>query len=158
MQAASKTAALVQGQQQTAQELIENNIRTVLLDVINRLNSNTGLDYSLYQVEWLCSLVLRLGGMFEETLLPNLLQARHLLSLIMNEDSFDLHNADRVVIATGANGRPKLDISRDQLEYFLEKGFKGADMAKMLRVSDKSLTKQLTDDSRNLESQFERVI
>ena len=96
--------------------------------------------------------------MFEETLLPNLLQARHLLSLIMNEDSFDLHNADRVVIATGANGRPKLDISRDQLEYFLEKGFKGADMAKMLRVSDKSLTKQLTDDSRNLESQFERVI
>jgi len=46
--------------------------KTVLLDVMNQLASSADLDYGLYKVEWLCSLVLRLGGTFEEALLPNL--------------------------------------------------------------------------------------
>ena len=154
-QAVSKIAALVQGQHQTAHELTENNIETVLLDVINQLNSNTGLDYSLYKVEWLCSVVFRLKGMFEETLLLNLLQARLLISLIINDNSFDLHNTYRAVIATGDKRRPKLDISPDQLQYFLEKGFQGTDIAKMLRVRR---TRQFKEHSKNLESQFVRVI
>lgn len=134
-------AATEEGQHQTVRELIVNNVKTVLVDVINRLNSNTGLDYSLYKVEWLCSLILRLGGMFEEELLPNLLQARHLILQMVNEDSFDDYSTTRAVIAAGSKGRPKLDISRNQLEYYLEKGFKGADIAKMLRVSDKTVQK-----------------
>lgn len=136
-------AATEEGQHQTVRELIVNNVKTVLVDVINRLNSNTGLDYSLYKVEWLCSLILRLGGMFEEKLLPNLLQARHLILQMVNEDSFDDYNTTRAVIATGSKGRPKLDISRNQLEYYLEKGFKGVDIAKMLRVSDKTVYRRL---------------
>ena len=136
-------AATEEGQHQTVRELIVNNVKTVLVDVINRLNSNTGLDYSLYKVEWLCSLILRLGGMFEEELFPNLLQARHLILQMVNEDSFDDYSTTRAVIATGSKGRPKLDISRNQLEYYLEKGFKGADIAKMLRVSDKTVYRRL---------------
>ena len=58
-------AALLQGQHRTAQELIENNVKTVLLDVMNQLASSTDLDYGLYKVEWLCSLVLRLRGTFD---------------------------------------------------------------------------------------------
>ena len=57
----------------TAQEqLITNNIKTVLLDVMNQLAFNADLDYGLYKLQWLCSLVLRLRGTFIEALLPNL--------------------------------------------------------------------------------------
>ena len=73
-------AAHLQGQHRTTQELIESNIKTVLLDLLNQLASNEDLDYGLYKVEWLCSLVLRLGGTFEQALLPNLHQARSSIS------------------------------------------------------------------------------
>ena len=75
-------AAYLQGQHRTAQELIESNMKTVLLDVMNHLACNADLDYGLYKVEWLCSLVLRLGGTFEAALLPKLRQAHNLISLM----------------------------------------------------------------------------
>ena len=82
-------AAHLQGQHQTTPELIESSIKTVLLDVLHQLASNADLDYGLYKVEWLCSLVLRLGGTFEQALLPNLRQAHDLISLMIrhNEES-----------------------------------------------------------------------
>ena len=73
----------------------------------------------------------------------------------MNNSSFDLYNTGRAVVATGDKGRPKLGISRDQLEYFLEKGFKGTVIAKMLRVRQ---TRQFTEHSENLESRFVQVM
>lgn len=124
---------------------MESNIKTVLLDVLNRFSSGTDLDYGLYKVEWLCSLVVRLGGMLE-VLLPNLLQARDLISLMIknNEESSDVHN-NRAMIVTGNKGRPKIYISPNQLEYFLEKGFKGTDIAKMLCVSTKTIYRRLQE-------------
>ena len=85
----SKHGAHLQGQHRTTQELIESSIITVLLDVLHQLASNADLDYDLYKVEWLCSLVVRLGGMFEQALLPNLRQAHDLISLMIrhNEES-----------------------------------------------------------------------
>lgn len=47
--------------------------------------------------------------------------------------------------STGDKGRPKLDIGRDRLEYFLEKGFKGADIAKMFRASEKTVYRRLQE-------------
>ena len=135
----ANTAAHLQGQHRKAQELIESNIKTVLLDVMNQLATNADLDYGLYKVEWLCSLVLRLRETFEEALLPNLRQTHDLLSLMIkrNEESSDVHN-NRPMIVTGNKGRPKIYISRNQLEYFLEKGFKGSDIARILGVSNKT--------------------
>ena len=68
----------------------------------HQLASSTDLDYGLYKVEWLCSLVLRFGGTFEEALLPNLRQAHDLISLMIrhNEESSDVHN-NRPMIVTG---------------------------------------------------------
>ena len=139
-------AAHQQGQHPTAQELVESNIKTVLLDVMNELATNADLDYGLYKVEWLCSLVLRLGGTFEESLLPNLRQAHDLLSLMIkhNEESSDVHN-NRPMMVTGRKGRPKIYISRNQLEYFLEKGFKGSDIARILSVSNKTIYRRLQE-------------
>ena len=110
----------MQGQHRTTQELIESNIKTVLLDLLNQLASNADLDYGLYKVEWLRSLVLRLGGTFEQALLPNLRQARDLISLMIrhNQESSDVHN-NRLMIVTGNKGRPKIYISRNQLKVHL---------------------------------------
>ena len=44
----SNMAAHLQGQHRTAQELIESNMKTVLLDVMNQLACNADLDYGLY--------------------------------------------------------------------------------------------------------------
>ena len=84
---------------------------------MNQLATKTDLDYGLYKVEWLCSLVLRLGGTFEEALLLNLRQAHDVLSLMIkqNEESSDVHN-NRPMIVTGNKGRPKIYISRNQRE------------------------------------------
>lgn len=111
---------------------------------MNQLATNADLDYGLYKVEWLCSLVLRLGGTFEEALLPNLRQAHDLLSLMIkhNEESSDVNN-NRPMIVTGSKGRPKVYISRNQLENFLKKGFKGSDIAKILSVSNKAIYRRL---------------
>ena len=97
-------------------------------------------------MEWLCSLVLRLGGTFEEALLPNLRQAHGLISLMIrhNEESSDVHD-NRPMTVTGHKGRPKIYISRSHLEYFLEKGFKGSDIARILSVSNKTIYRRLQE-------------
>ncbi|XP_052100190.1 uncharacterized protein LOC127734390 [Mytilus californianus] len=43
----------------------------------------------------------------------------------------------------GSAGPPSYDITRDQLEFFLELGFKGTDMAKMLQVSRSTVMRRL---------------
>ena len=98
-------AAHLQGQHRTAQELIESNIKTVLLDVMNQLACNADLDYGLYKVEWLCSLVLRLGGTFEAALLPKLCQAHNLISLMIRIiiEMTGLHGSLRYVVYISMN-------------------------------------------------------
>ena len=92
-------AAHLQGQHRTAQELIESNVKTVLLDVMNQLACNADLDYGLYKVEWLCSLVLRRGRTFEAALLPKLRQAHNLISLIrIIIEMTGLHGSLRYVV------------------------------------------------------------
>ena len=95
---------------------------------------------------YVCLLVLRLGGTFEAALLPKLRQAHDLISLMIrrNEESSHVHN-NRPMIVTGNEGRPKIYISRNQLEYFLEKGFKGSDIARMLSVSNKTIYRRLQE-------------
>ena len=39
--------------------------------------------------------------MLEEVLLPNLLQVRHLISLMINQNTLDVNNSDREVKETG---------------------------------------------------------
>ena len=136
-------AASREGQQTTLQ-LIQNNVKVALNNVLNRLNSVENLDYCLYKVEWLCTFILRLGGRLEEVLLPNLLEARHLIST-MNENPFDGEGNTVALIMTGNKGRPKLNIRKEWLECFLEKGFKGSDVAKMLGVSGKTVYRRLRE-------------
>ena len=104
---------------------------------MNQLACNADLDYGLYKVEWLCSLVLRLGGTFEAALRPDLCQAHDLILLMIrrNEESSHVHN-NRPMIVTGNIGRPKIYISRNHLDYFL---------AMMFSVSNKTIYRRLQE-------------
>lgn len=148
-------ATLVDGQHQTPHELISSNIRTVLLDVLNKLECrDRDYDYIKYKVEWLCTLILRLGGTFEDSILSYLLQAQQMLSTIEEDDGVRTDGICPTVLKTGNRGRPKFDISREQLEYFLEKGFKATEIAKMLAVSDKTIYRRLEEFGTTVRSTY----
>ena len=54
------------GQHQSPSQLVSRNVRTVLNDVIlNKLQSrdySNNIDFARYKIDWLCTLLLRIGG------------------------------------------------------------------------------------------------
>ena len=61
-----------EGQHQSPLELITQNVRGILADVLNKLEGgdvDRSIDFARYRVEWLCSVLVRLGGSLEENLL-----------------------------------------------------------------------------------------
>ena len=68
-----------EGQHQSPLELITQNVRSMLADVLNKLECGDvdhSIDFARYRVEWLCSVLVRLGGSLEENLLPRLREAQ----------------------------------------------------------------------------------
>ena len=58
-----------EGQHQSPLELITQNVRSILADVLNKLefgDVDHSIDFVRYRVEWLCSVLVRLGGSLEE--------------------------------------------------------------------------------------------
>ena len=55
-------ATHVQGQHRAAHEQLTASNKNGFLHVMNTLASNADLDYGLYKLECMCSLVLRLNG------------------------------------------------------------------------------------------------
>ena len=137
--------AALYGQHQSPYDLIVTNMRVILNDVINKLESRDSVDYARYRVDWLCSLLLRLGGNLETSLLPGVLEAQRMLAML---DS-DIYCAEReesispAKISTGLKGRQEVDIPKDHLECLLDLGFKAADIGRMLGVSPKTIHRRL---------------
>ena len=68
-----------EGQHQSPLELITQNVRGILADVLNKLECgdvDRSIDFARYRVEWLCLVLVRLGGSLEENLLPLLQEAQ----------------------------------------------------------------------------------
>ena len=60
-----------EGQHQSPLELITQNVRSILA-VVNKLecgNVDHSIDFARYRVEWLCSVLVKLGESLEENLL-----------------------------------------------------------------------------------------
>ena len=117
----------MEGQHQSPFERITNNARSILRDVVNKLESgdvDNNIDFMRYRVDWLSLLLLRLGGNLEEGLLPNLQEAQQLLAVLDGDEYFSCANNAPPVLKTGFRGRPKFHISKEQLEYFIEYGLR----------------------------------
>lgn len=137
-----------EGQHQSPLELITQNVRGILADVLNKLECgdvDRSIDFARYRVEWLCSVLVRLGGSLEENLLPLLQEAQQLLAILDRDDYFNCTSYAPPVIKTGIRGRPKFCIPREQLEYFIEYGFKATDISKMLFVCNKTVYRRLEE-------------
>ena len=68
----------MEGQHQSPLELVTSNLRAVLNDVINKLDSryySSNIDYVRYKIDWICTLLVRLGGTLEGSVLPYLQEA-----------------------------------------------------------------------------------
>ena len=60
-----------EGLHQSPLELTTQNVRSILADVLNKLecgDADHSIDFARYRVEWLCPLLVRLGGSLEEIL------------------------------------------------------------------------------------------
>ena len=129
----------MEGQHQSPFELVSTNIRTVLNDVINKLQCrdySVNIDFARYKIDWLCALLLRVGGNLEDSLLGYLLEAQRMLSIIDKDE--DIYYSNTLpVMKTGFKGRPKFDIPPEQLQYLIDIGFKATDIAKLTFVHAK---------------------
>lgn len=143
-----------EGQHQTPQELLSNNFKEVICDLLNYLNGignhDVDVDYATYRLDWLMSLCTRFGDHFEkeETFVEHLLQAQELLSAInrcdsQNTCSFVPEHETDACNSTRTSGRPRLKIPKEQIELFVDYGFKATDIANMLCVSVKTVHRRL---------------
>lgn len=115
-------------------------------------NHDVDVDYATYRLDWLISLCTRFGDHFEkeETFVEHLLQAQELLSAINRCDSQNTcsflpqHETDACnSMTTRSSGRPRLKIPKEQIELFVDYGFKATDIAKMLCVCVKTVHRRL---------------
>ena len=103
----------MEGQHQSPLELVSSNLRAVLNDVINKLESrhySSNIDYVRYKIDWICTLLVRLGGTLEESVLPYLLEAAWMLAVIDQEND-ESSICSPTEVKSGFRGRPKFDIS-----------------------------------------------
>ena len=123
----------VEGQYQTPQELLLSNSRQVIQDVLQHIDNNETcgniIDYAIYKIDWLISLIVRFASSFnrEERLLELLQDAR--LLLIQLENDFQSNNLRSPNLDRSCQrGRPRFHIAQDQLELFLDYGLKESDI------------------------------
>ena len=146
----------MEGQHQSPLELVSSNLRAVLNDVINKLESryySSNIDYVRYKIDWICTLLVRLGGTLEESVLPYLLDAAWMLAVIDQEND-ESSICSPTEVKSGFRGRPKFDISCEQLEYFLDNGFKATEIAKMLCVSVKTVYRRLEENGLSMRDTY----
>ena len=144
----------MEGQHQSPVQLVSLNVRSVLNDVINKLQSDdysSNIDFARYKIDWLCTLLLRLGGPLEDSLLGYLLEAQRTLTLLDKDDEM---SRSLPLIKTGFKGRPKFDIPFEHLQYLVDNGFKVTDIAKMLCISEKTVYRRLTEHGMSVRDSY----
>ena len=124
------------------------NIRVHLIDLSRRLKQDSrddAADYVLYRLQQVARHLSRIaasvtGNIFEE------------VQLSLAEITSALEEAERnwqpvsfVVRSTGSVGRPRFEISKDQLEYLVEYELKTPDIAEALGVSVSTIKKRLRE-------------
>ena len=145
----------MEGEHLMPNELVYMNVKEILMNVINKLESqdcSNKVDLAHYKVDWLIALVLILGGP-----LPFLLEAQQILKAAIEMQDEIFATISPPLVKTGFRGRPKFDIPIEQLVYLLDNGFKVSDIASLLFVSEKTIHRRLQDNGLSVHSTYEKL-
>ena len=134
-------------------ELITENIISMLNDVAQKLRSvqdwrsnKSEVDYIYYKLdrlEHILSLSAQLVNI-DDRIYCNISAAKCLVGHLL-QDEEPVINFNMETTLTGNRGRPRYIISKEQLQYFMEYGFKGHELAIMLGVSEATVRRRLQD-------------
>ena len=61
------------------------------------------------------------------------------------------------LLRTNSLGRPQLDIQKEQLEYFLQMGFKCSQVAAIIGMSLSSIRRRMTDNGLSITSLYSNI-
>jgi transcriptional regulator with XRE-family HTH domain len=122
-----------------------------IVSLIHQLEACNGdsdsLDSITYRVDWLYGIVVRYStvfpGLFSEQAVELVCAAKEaLLTALGGAENHSFHVEQ---LATGACGRPKFNITKEQLQFLLERGFSVPDIAQTLGVSVSTIERRLRE-------------
>ena len=126
-------------------------IRQLLASLIRELengNSRSGhLDSVAYRTYWLYNCLVRYLGVndaISDQLVSLVRDARDLLDVLLHQNTAS-HSYRVEQVFSGGRGRPKFDVSREQLEFLLERGFSIPDEVKLLGLSLRTTERRLKE-------------
>ena len=117
--------------------------------VIRQLETCNGdsdsLDAIAYRIDWLYGCALRYSAVFpglvSEQVVELLRAAKDSLLTILNGAEDKSFHVEQLV--TGGRGCPKLNITREQLQFVLERAFSVPDIARIIGVSVSTIERRL---------------
>ena len=123
----------------------------MLASLIRELENGNGrsdhLDSVAYRTDWLYNCLVRYLGVndaISDQLVRLVRDARDLLDVLLHQNTAP-HSYRVEQVSSGGRGRPKFDVSREQLEFLLERGFSIPDVAKLLGLSLRTTERRLKE-------------
>ena len=124
-------------------------IVSMLEDIQRKLNGvvrNDELDYLIFQLERIETILCLCMQTMEvnSTILSKISEAKYLLLSLSSdrvENQHD-HRSQTSTTFSSNHGRPQYDISKEQLEYLVQFGFKAPQIAMMLGVSEATVRRR----------------
>ena len=120
-----------------------NHIRNVLFDILRKLQSGNGssdtLDHVQYRIDCLYEIILRCFGIgfVDERVVTVVREALDCFKLNDNDVMYQA-----VKVFTGSSGRPRYNISIEQLEFLVQKRFSTAEIAVLLGVGKRTVERR----------------
>ena len=133
-----------------------NQINTLLchpiVGLIHQIEACNGdsdsVDSIAYRIDWLYGCALRYSAVFPgligEQVVELLRAAKDSLSTILNYAEDTSFHVEQSVL-TGTRGRPKFNITKEQLQFLLERGFSVPDIAQIISVSVSTIERRLRE-------------
>lgn len=126
-------------------------IRQVLVSLVRELENCNGrsdhLDSVVYRIDWLYNCLVRYLGVndsISDQLVGLVRDAKDLLEVLVQQNTSS-HSYRVEQVSHGGRGRPKFDVSREQLEFLLERGFSVRDVAQLLGLSLRTTERRLQE-------------
>ena len=152
-----KMASTVNGQMPPRDiflKFVEENLNYIIPYFHKSAIEEDTLDYLSYSLEQLTLVVSQevVVGYLDNHVVDILRLALENAEKIFAND--ERHDSKLLMISTGNVGRPKFDITREMLIIYLETGFSQRDIAKLLKVSEKTIQRRVNEY--NLDNQFSK--